>query len=680
MNKYATKSSNILRLRVICENIVLNVSVVTVSFLFSRIVIMDSHFPFGVSIASAVPRGKMFYSIIGVMLGYVLTAQTAISVRYLACVTSIIIIRWVFSDFKKIKEHDAYTLLVPFIPCLVTGFSLGYASGLDKESFLGYVLESVFVSGMAYAFKKIFYFFQQENVGKEALISVLVSGGAIIIPFLDVNIFGISIFKPILISSVLLSALIGGVTYGSVSGITQGILYSLAGNAENPVLCFFCTPGAMISGIFAPLGKFAVCTIYLFVNLIVYFQCKIPVRTNYIYEQLIGMTIFMIIPRSFSENLKKIFKKEKIIKSSAFGMFVLQNLELITYNFRKINEIIEFYSKKFKSKDTPNNDSQILIRHQVESIEQICSNVCQKLGDEKLFDEEISAKIKTKVQRITVCETSVFCEKDNLGKIFVQISCSKSRIQLLQEIDEISEEVAFICGKTFCAPELFFVENKTVIRYCEKTIFRANVKSDQHSFHNLKCCGDNFIYFNDGFGNFFSIISDGMGTGELACENGAITTQIMGSMIKCGIDFESAINLTNSALIVKSKDESLATIDIFSLNLFTGNAKFFKAGAAASFLRTKGIVKIINSETLPIGILPTVNFKEIDLNLMEGDLILMVSDGTTDAGNDDGWIIEELKNNSYKEDVSRKIVRIATQKRQEEDDDITAVGIYVTRN
>ena len=41
-------------------------------------------------------------------------------------------------------------------------------------------------------------------------------------------------------------------------------------------------------------------------------------------------------------------------------------------------------------------------------------------------------------------------------------------------------------------------------------------------------------------------------------------------------------------MLVKSGDESLSTLDVVSVDLFTGHTDFMKAGAALSFIRKNG--------------------------------------------------------------------------------------------
>ena len=58
------------------------------------------------------------------------------------------------------------------------------------------------------------------------------------------------------------------------------------------------------------------------------------------------------------------------------------------------------------------------------------------------------------------------------------------------------------------------------------------------------------------------ILSDGMGTGPRAALDSAMASGLMARLVKAGFGFQSALRLVNSSLLLKSRDESLATLDI----------------------------------------------------------------------------------------------------------------------
>ena len=104
------------------------------------------------------------------------------------------------------------------------------------------------------------------------------------------------------------------------------------------------------------------------------------------------------------------------------------------------------------------------------------------------------------------------------------------------------------------------------------------------------------------------ILSDGMGTGGRAAVDGAMASGLMSRLIKAGFGYDCSLRILNSSMLFKSTDESLATVDIASIDLFTGETKLYKAGAAPTIVRRSGKTGKVQSTSLPAGILREIGF------------------------------------------------------------------------
>ena len=100
--------------------------------------------------------------------------------------------------------------------------------------------------------------------------------------------------------------------------------------------------------------------------------------------------------------------------------------------------------------------------------------------------------------------------------------------------------------------------------------------------------------------------------------------------------------------MLKSNDEIFTTFDISLLDLYTGKLQIIKTGAPATFIKKKDRVDIINSQSLPVGILKDVDFNVYEEYLEDGDIIIMMSDGILEANEDiDGgekWMKDLIMN------------------------------------
>ena len=64
----------------------------------------------------------------------------------------------------------------------------------------------------------------------------------------------------------------------------------------------------------------------------------------------------------------------------------------------------------------------------------------------------------------------------------------------------------------------------------------------------------------------------------------------------------------------------MSTLDVASIDLFSGKVELRKAGAPVSFLRRKGEVERLDAVSLPVGILEEAVFSQVDSSMQDGDL------------------------------------------------------------
>ena len=148
---------------------------------------------------------------------------------------------------------------------------------------------------------------------------------------------------------------------------------------------------------------------------------------------------------------------------------------------------------------------------------------------------------------------------------------------------------------------------------------------------NEKISGDNFSLEEYNQNQVVMMISDGMGSGEQACRDSQAVVELMEKFFEAGFNKERAFAMANGAFASQTHGCNLTTLDLCAINLLTGEAEFMKAGAAPSYLKRCGKTDEIVSDTLPLGgmedIYPLTRF----IKLKSGDMIIMVSDGVTDA-------------------------------------------------
>ena len=165
-----------------------------------------------------------------------------------------------------------------------------------------------------------------------------------------------------------------------------------------------------------------------------------------------------------------------------------------------------------------------------------------------------------------------------------------------------------------------------------------------------------------------------MGTGGRAAIDSTMTVELFSRLIRAGLSLDTALSITNSALSVKSEDESLSTLDVAEIDLFDGSTVILKAGAAPSFYTSSGKVRTVEISSTPLGILSKVSFSRYSLKLHGGDTLVMVSDGVLGGGS--GWIKDEIKafgGSAHASEFSESVLDLARRKCGEKFDDMTVI-------
>lgn len=129
---------------------------------------------------------------------------------------------------------------------------------------------------------------------------------------------------------------------------------------------------------------------------------------------------------------------------------------------------------------------------------------------------------------------------------------------------------------------------------------------------------------------FLVALSDGMGSGASARDVSARTLSLLESFYKTKMPSETVLATVNS-LIAFSADETFSCLDLAAVNLDTGCADIVKIGSPAGFLLTEGTLKILEGESLPIGMLETIRPATMRVTMSAGDFLIFMSDGVTAA-------------------------------------------------
>ena len=167
---------------------------------------------------------------------------------------------------------------------------------------------------------------------------------------------------------------------------------------------------------------------------------------------------------------------------------------------------------------------------------------------------------------------------------------------------------------------------------------RCRVGTSSRAKDGEEVCGDQLSVFTAG-NMLYMLLSDGMGSGEAAHAESAMTVRLLRKFLKAGIDPRPALKTLNTALTLRcAEGGGFTTIDLLALDRSSGEATVYKYGAASSYVKRGGKVMQLTAGSLPAGLQESRTEPESNrLQLGEGDLFVMVSDGVI-GGDDSQWL------------------------------------------
>ena len=132
-----------------------------------------------------------------------------------------------------------------------------------------------------------------------------------------------------------------------------------------------------------------------------------------------------------------------------------------------------------------------------------------------------------------------------------------------------------------------------------------------------------------------------MGSGRAAKETSSFVVDFMSRALEFNHEGHTVLKILNHTLRA-GRRECSATVDLFTVDLYRGEAEFLKSGAAASYVKRGSSIFRLKSKTAPLGLMKNVDAERIKVELEGDDYIIMLSDGIAQSAEDTPWLIDLL--------------------------------------
>lgn len=620
---------------------------------------LDDLKPFGISLVAVSKKKYFIFSSVGAVIGYIIGGLDENSIRYLVGVFIAGIGAFLVSNFD-LGYKPLFPMLVSFLACASTGVVLNIHLASVGQAFILVFAESVLCAGCSFFFFKSLYAnykrlrFKALPIPDIACICI-----SVLIVLLSLSKASIGIISParILAMIVVLSAIrYCGERLGIVLSLCFGFALSITDSESLFIVGAFAF-SSMVAALFSSLSAWGIgisflCSIAFF---------SVAADNDYslalAIEGAISSACFILMPSGLSYRLDELWNtksdlppdgslRQNLVLKLRFASSAMATISDSVDQVReKINDITRRENDKNRDLITEEeyirreiilektNQIRMVASDQFFSIAGMLEDLAHEFDEAEIFDSNASSKIRRFLGEYEIYPKNISAIEDKFGRMRVEILLEGGTKTL--DIPHLTKEIGRICSRYFEQGRLTNFKEESMLSFSERPNYKLIVGFAQHSAEG-DLCGDTVKLLNDSKGHSILIISDGMGKGSRAALDGAMGAGLLSRLINAGFGFDSALKVVNSALLVKSNDESLATIDIANVDLFTGKCEIFKAGAPASYIIKNGNLTRCELSSMPAGILRGIEFAKRTAVLGIDDSMILMSDGITDLGEE--WL------------------------------------------
>ena len=318
-----------------------------------------------------------------------------------------------------------------------------------------------------------------------------------------------------------------------------------------------------------------------------------------------------------------------------------------------------------------------LLAGQAQGVSEILKNLALEQSEPlRLYtDKERELCVALLGAGIVCSEVLIYGEEDNLtlslvtfGKADVK-KVTAVASHLLSTTMVISERIA-LSGDKFCC----------ILR--KRSAFDAAFGISTVQKSGEIASGDTHSVIKIDERRFMVALVDGMGSGEYAQKISESTISLLESFYRAKMPPDLILSTVNK-LLTFSKEESFACVDVAIVDLTDGKTDIVKIGSPLAFIISGNTVKVLESASLPLGILDNLRPDTSSYTLAENDVLLFVSDGVTDAFGGAADLYETLRSipTHNPQQLADTLVQSALRAYNDKaKDDITAVAVRIFKN
>ncbi len=266
---------------------------------------------------------------------------------------------------------------------------------------------------------------------------------------------------------------------------------------------------------------------------------------------------------------------------------------------------------------------RVMLAEQARGVAEVMKDCAVELSRVSSFDGA-AATAKVALAANGICCPEVYADGENAGELCAVV-IGKPNVKAMRAIISdalgrkyvLKDKIVYDgkkCCLVFSAPPKY--DAAFGVAYAIKS--GESVSGDTHSV----------VRVNER--SFLMALSDGMGSGEYARKVSEAAISLIEAFYRAEMPADTILKTINK-LLSFNRDERFTCIDIAAIDLGTGRADFVKIGSPVGIIVREGEIKVLESTSLPLGILDNLHPTTCTEILRAGDIVVFMSDGITSA-------------------------------------------------
>ncbi len=352
-----------------------------------------------------------------------------------------------------------------------------------------------------------------------------------------------------------------------------------------------------------------------------------------------------------------------------------------SYKLSKINFV---WKKKL---DEKNKSMSVQLQGVSEVISDLADDIRDSKNEKYTDKKELIRKI---LMQKGIVVSDIKIKKNDSDRTIVTIytkDCDENIENMAKKIGRVltkvlQEKMTLQKKKSSLKPD----NDSLAFSFISSDLYNLNVGIARAKKYDSPVSGDTSLQTKLNDGKYLLAISDGMGSGPEARKSSKIAIKMLERMLTSGFKKDVSIKMINSTLSANNDEDMYATLDILILDLYQGNIEFIKNGACPTYIKRNKEVELVNSISLPTGIVNDIDLVVYDKDIKDGDIIVMCSDGIVESNTEylhkELWLkyfLEELQTDDVQQIADLIISEAIDNDYGKEKDDMTVIVAKVSK-